>query len=86
MPCNLWDLPYGLRKLRGLGVVENKACILYFLFFLVRYWGGGGGGCVCGRENQKSENHLRFSVLSTSPLIASVILACDDSALPRSAG
>jgi hypothetical protein len=51
----------------GLGVVENKACMLYF-FFLVR----------CGRENQKirkSENQkitFRFSDLSASPLMASV--------------
>jgi hypothetical protein len=37
----------------GLGVVENKAYILYF-FFLVRC--GGGGGCGC--ENQKIRKSL----------------------------
>jgi hypothetical protein len=42
----------------GLGVVENKVCILYF-FFLVRCGGGGRGG-VCTKI-RKSENH--FSLL-----------------------
>ena len=79
VPRNLWDLPYGPCKLRGgLGVVENKACMLYF-FFLVRYerGGGGGGGGVRAQKSKNQKITFRFSVLSTSPLMASV------SSLPR---
>ena len=38
----------------GLGVVENKACMLYFFFFS-EVWEGWGG---CGRENQKIRKSL----------------------------
>ena len=53
----------------GLGVVENKACILYFFFSKV--WEGGGGG-VRARKSKKQKITFRFSVLLTSPLMASV--------------
>jgi hypothetical protein len=59
-------MEFALRTMQakgGLGVVKNKAYILYF-FFLVRCGGRGGGGGGVGKKIRKSLFASRFCPLA----------------------